>query len=373
MKPKIVIGLNSAWNIYNFRAGLIRALNATGYEVVAAAPTDPYAQLVRDLGCRFIPFPMDTHGKNPGRDLILLWRYYRLFKRERPDIFLGYTVKPNVYGSIAAHVLGIPVINNIAGLGVVFTKDNWLAHLVRGLYRAALSVSAKVFFQNHDDRALFIEHSLVRQEITDRLPGSGINLKQFQHVPLPAQAKFRFLLLARMLPEKGVGEYIEAARLLKQRGYLVDVCLIGFLDDRNPAAISRQQMEEWVAEGIVSYLGVTDAVADEIAAADCIVLPSFYPEGVPRALLEAAAMGRPIITTDTVGCREMVDDGVNGYLVKPRDSGDLAAKMMQMMELSSNARSFMGQKSREKAELEFDEQIVIEKYIDAIAAAIANS
>lgn len=373
MKPKIVIALNTAWNFVNFRAGLIRALIAAGYEVVAVAPNDSYAARVVALGCRFVPLPMDNQGTHPGRDLLLLVRFYKLLARERPDIYLGYTVKPNVYGSLAAHALGIPVINNIAGLGSVFIKENWLARLVRGLYRIALSRSSKVFFQNNDDRALFVDGGLVRPAMTDRLPGSGIDLVRFLPMALPAQPRLRFLLIARMLWDKGIGEYVEAARLLKQRGVSADVCLLGFLDVQNPAAISRQQMDEWEAEGAVRYLGVSDSVTDELAATDCVVLPSFYREGVPRTLLEAAAMGRPIITTDTVGCREVVDDGVNGYLVQPRDANDLAEKMEWMISLSSGARTEMGRRSREKVEREFDEKIVIGKYLEAIAEGLART
>ncbi len=371
-RTKVLIALNTAWNLVNFRSGLIRALVASGYEVAAVAPPDEYISRLEELGCRFVPLPMDNKGTHPGRDLLLLWRFYQLLWRERPDVYLGYTVKPNVYGSLAAHALGIPVINNIAGLGTVFIKEGWLTRLVRGLYRLALFRSAKVFFQNDDDRAMFVARGLVRAAFTDRLPGSGIDLARFSPVPLSSQPPLRFLLIARMLWDKGVGEYVEAARLLKGRAAKAEFCLLGFLDVQNSAAISRQQMDEWVAEGVVRYLGVSDNVASEIAAADCVVLPSFYREGVPRTLLEAAAMGRPIITTNSVGCREVVDDGVNGYLIRPRDAADLAEKMEQIIALSSAARTAMGIRGREKVEREFDEQIVIGKYLAAIAEALAR-
>jgi len=367
--PKVVIALNTAWNLVNFRAGLIRALVDYGYEVVAVAPPDEYASRLSALGCRFVPLPMDNKGTHPGRDLLLLWRFYRLLRRERPDVYLGYTVKPNVYGSLAAHALGIPVINNIAGLGAVFIKDSWLTRLVRGLYRLALSRSAKVFFQNDDDRQMFVSGGLVGQAVTDRLPGSGIDLAKFAPVTLPGQSPLRFLLIARMLWDKGVGEFVEAARLLKCRGTNADFCLLGFLDVQNPAAISRKQMDAWVEEGVVRYLGVSDDVRAEIEAADCVVLPS-YREGTPRTLLEAAAMGRPIITTDAVGCREVVDDGVNGYLCRIKEAVDLADKMALMEALSPAERAVMGRRGREKVEREFDEQIVIGKYLEAITSVL---
>ncbi len=391
-----MIALNLAWNLVNFRAGLIRALVAEGYEVVAVAPPDEYAPQLAALGCRFVPLPMDNQGTHPGRDLLLLGRFVRLLRRERPAVFLGYTVKPNVYGSLAAHALGIPVVNNIAGLGAVFIRDSVVTRVVRGLYRLALGRSRRVFFQNDEDLRLFVEGGLVRAEVTGRVPGSGIDLERFVAVGLPGgrdQGKpalspspsgeaptlrypasgrgesggggVRFLLIARMLWDKGVGEYVEAARRVKRRYPDAEFGLLGFLDVKNPAAISREQMDEWVAEGVVNYLGVSDDVREQIAQADCVVLPS-YREGTPRTLLEAAAMARPLIATDAVGCREVVEDGVNGYLCRVKDADDLAAKMERMIGLSDDERTQMGRRGREKVEREFDERLVIEAYLKVI-------
>jgi len=363
--PKVVIALNTAWNLLNFRAGLIRALVAAGYEVVAVAPPDEYVERLSGLGCRYVPLPMDNQGTHPVRDSLLFFRFLRLLYRERPMAFLGYTVKPNVYGSMAAHILGVPVVNNVAGLGAVFINQSWLTKLVKVLYRLSLSRSERVFFQNSDDKNLFSKEGLVARESTDLVPGSGVNLAKFSPLQLPNGSPIRFLLIARMLWDKGVGEYVGAARLLKERGIEAECCLLGFLDVENPAAISPAQMEKWVAEEVVHYLGVSDHVEDEIARADCVVLPS-YREGTPRTLLEAAAMGRPIVTTDAVGCREVVDDGVNGYLCKPRDAVDLADKMIKVVTLSSGEREAMGKRGRIKVERQYDEQIVIDKYLDVV-------
>lgn len=375
MKPKIVIVLNTAWNLINFRSGLIRSLVSSGYEVVAVAPSDHYATRLPALGARFVPLPMDNKGTNPVHDLLLLWRFYRLLKSERPDVLLAYTIKPNIYGSIAAQALGIPVINNIAGLGSVFARDAWLTKLVRKLYRLALSRSFKVFFQNDDDRRMFVEQALVRTEISDRLPGSGVDLAKFTQTPVTTRRNgegLHFLLLSRLLWDKGIGEYVEAARDVKHHHPNTVFCLLGFVDVQNPAAITRAQVDEWVSEGVIQYLGVSDNVAREIGDADCIVLPSFYREGVPKALLEAAAIGRPIITTNAIGCRDVVDDNVNGYLCRPRDAADLAEKMKQMIALSTETRAEMGKKGRDKVEREFDEEIVIGKYMDAIRTVTGN-
>jgi len=371
-RPKVLIALNSVWNLVNFRAGLIRTLVSAGYEVVAVAPPDSYVPNLKSLGCRYVPIIMDKKGTNPGKEIYLLFRFYQLMRAERPSVYLGYTVKPNIYGSMAAHVAGVPVINNIAGLGSVFSKNGWLASLVKLLYRLALFRSEKVFFQNEDDRSIFIENRLVIDGVADRLPGSGVDLNKFSPVPLPDRQPVRFLLIARMLWDKGVGEFVEAARLLKREGVNAEFCLLGFLDVENPAAISRQQMDEWVAEGVIRYLGASDDVRREIAEAHCVVLPSYYREGTPRALLESAAMARPIVTTDSVGCREVVDDGVNGFLCKPRNASDLAEKMARIVELSHAEREAMGLRGREKVEREFDEKIVINKYLDAIASILGR-
>ena len=215
----------------------------------------------------------------------------------------------------------------------------------------------------------------MRAEVTELLPGSGIDLNRFTPaattVVHDVNSKFRFLLIARMLRDKGVGEYVVAAKLLRERWPLAEFCLLGFVDVQNPAAISSAEMDAWVAEGVVTYLGVSDDVRAQIAVADCVVLPS-YREGTPRTLLEAAAMARPIITTDAVGCREVVDDGVNGYLCKVRDAGDLAEKMERMLSLSPEQRSKMGYQGRAKMVAEFDEQIVIDKYLAAIEDILAR-
>jgi glycosyltransferase involved in cell wall biosynthesis len=365
---KVLICLNLAWNLVNFRSGLIRALVDAGYEVVAVAPRDEYAPRLAALGCRYVELPMDNRGTHPGRDLLLLLRFVRLFWRERPDVYLGYTVKPNVYGSLAAGWLGIPVINNIAGLGAVFIQGGRLAQVVRWLYRMALKRSRKVFFQNDEDRQLFISGGLVRPEVADLVPGSGIDLKRFAVAPprlTPGKGNFRFLLIARMLRDKGVVEFVEAAGLLKARWPQAEFCLLGFVDAQNPTAISRAQMEAWVAEGNVLYLGVSDDVRVEIAQADCVVLPS-YREGTPRTLLEAAAMGRPLVATNVAGCREVVSDGTNGLLCKPFDAQDLADKMEAILLLRPEQRAEMARVGRDKMERAFDEQLVIEKYLQEI-------
>jgi len=373
MSRKIVIALNTAWNLVNFRAGLIRALVAQGYEVVAVAPNDAYASRLAELGCRFVALPMDNKGTHPGRDLLLFFRFLNLLRRERPEVFLGYTIKPNVYGSLAAHVLGIPVVNNIAGLGTAFIRNNWLTRLVRLLYKTAFSRSHHVFFQNNEDLQMFVDQRLVSVDQVSRLPGSGIDLGVFHYVPMLSleNRSFCFLLVARLLWDKGVGEYVEAARMVRRKYPAIRFQLLGFLDVKNQTAVSSAQMDDWVNEGVVEYLGVADDVKPYLAAADCVVLPS-YREGVPRSLLEAAAIGRPIVTTDAVGCRDAVDDGVNGLRCRVRDAIDLAEKMQSIVEMPPSERELMGNVGRKKMELEFDEKIVIDRYLRVTGDIVLN-
>lgn len=372
-KFRIMIALNTAWNLVNFRGSLIRALVAEGYEVVAVAPMDEYAERLTELGCRFVALPMDNKGTHPGRDLLLFLRFIKLLCLERPNVYLGYTVKPNIYGSLAAHTLGIMVINNVAGLGAVFIHDSWLTKLVRLLYKIALSRSNHVFFQNDEDMRQFVEQGLVAKDKVSRLPGSGIDLSTFGYAPmLPSENRsFRFLLVARLLWDKGVGEYVEAARMVRQKYPTAKFQLLGFLDVKNPTAVSSAQMDRWVDEGVVEYLGVADDVKPYLAAADCVVLPS-YREGVPRSLLEAAAIGRPIVTTDAVGCRDAVEDGVNGLLCRVGDAGDLADKLLRMIEMSPEECVLMGLAGRRKMEREFDEKIVIDRYLRVIEEIVSN-
>lgn len=370
--PKLLIAINTSWNIINFRMGLIRGLMEQGYEVVVAAPRDRFSdQIEARLGCRYVELSINGHSRSPLTDLGLLRRFVALMRAERPDAFLGFTVKPNVFGSIAAHLTGVACINNIAGLGSVFNETSATARIVVALYRIALRLSARVFFQNRDDLALFLNRGLVRPEQIDLLPGSGIDTAKFPAAPKAPRAAdeaFTYLLVARLLKEKGLAELAEATRRLNGQSLDVRVRILGPLDTLNPAAISRNQLDAWIAEGLFDYLGVADDVRPILADADCVVLPTYYREGTPRALLEAAAMAKPIITTDMPGCRDVVDDGVNGFLVAPRDALALADRMKAMCELPPGQLIEMGKASRAKAERQFDERLVLARYLVALEA-----
>lgn len=363
----IAISANKSWYLYNFRKNTILSLIEHGYSVIAIAPQDEYSIKLSSLGCQFIHIDIDQGGTNPVRDIKTLFDFYRIYRNNCIDVVLNFTPKNNIYSTLAGSINDVKVINNIAGLGVVFINEGLISKIVSFLYKISQRKASKIFFQNEDDRRFFLEKKITTTVPTDRLPGSGVDLSRFTLTPAPDYHKVKFLLIARMLYDKGIQQYVDAARTLKKKyGSTVELYLLGFLDVDNPSAVSTSDMNSWVEEGIINYLGVSDNVEQEIAKIDCMVLPSYYREGVPKSLLEAGAMGKPIVTTDSVGCRETVDDGINGYLCEPRSSENLTEKLEIIINMTHEQRLEMGRKSREKMEIEFDEKLVINKYIQAI-------
>lgn len=367
LKTTIAISANTSWYLFNFRKNTIIALIEQGYKVIAISPKDEYSDKLLDLGCLFIHIDIDQGGTNPIRDLNTLFQFYRIYRKHNIDITLNFTPKNNIYSTLAASFNGTKSINNIAGLGILFINESITSKIARFLYKISQSKASKLFFQNEDDRHLFLENNITTTVETDRLPGSGVDLSRFVLSAAPDDGVVRFLLIARMLYDKGIGQYVEAARTLNAKyGNKVQLFLLGFLDVDNPSAVSKRDMQSWVDEGIITYLGTSDKVETEIEKVDCIVLPSYYREGVPKSLLEAGAMGKPIVTTDNVGCRETVDDGINGFLCEPHSSESLVEKLELIIHLSHQERLIMGESSRLKIQDKFDESIVINKYLDAI-------
>lgn len=373
-KPHVVIAINTSWNILNFRAGLIRTLLAQGWRVTALAPEDESVPALLDLGCEVHPIEIDNKGTSPLRDIQLYFAYRRILAKLHPNAFLGYTIKPNIYGGLAAQALGIPVINNVSGLGTVFIEKNLITRIAKWLYQRAFRRSDHVFFQNADDQRLFVEEKLVNDSKTSILPGSGIDLTHFAPAPLATDemdGKATFLMIARFLKDKGVYEYIDAARAVKRQYPEARFQMLGFLDAENRTAVQASEMQAWVDEGVVEYLGSAKDVRPFIQDATCVVLPS-YREGTPRTLLEAAAMQRPLITTDVPGCREVVVHASNGFLCTARDADALAQVMQDFLALDLGARAKMGAQSRHMVEKRFDEKLVIAAYVAALAAAVQH-
>ena len=371
IKIKIAIVVNSSWSAWNFRANLGFAFQKHGYDVVFISPYDKYSENIKEY-FDYQDIAINSKGTNPVEDLKIIYNFYKVYKRLRPDIICHYNIKPNIYGTIAASILKIPTINNIAGLGTLFIKQNFITKIAKWLYKFSQKKATKIFFQNQDDFKMFVGERLVQKDKCDVLPGSGVDIEKFKPIVKKDDGVFRFLVVSRMLWAKGIQEFIDAAKIIKQKHQNVEFQLLGYLDMKTPTAISKKQMNIWVKDGCINYLGDSDDVRVKISKADGIVLPSFYREGIPRVLLEGASMQKPIITTDNVGCRDVVDDGVNGYLCEVKNAEDLADKMEKMLKLTNEQRNAMGKAGRRKVMKEFDERIVICKYIDVIETVKRN-
>ena len=360
----ILVAANSCWNLINFRAPIIRELIDNGYRVVASAPLDDAAPALRAMGVEIAPIAIDARGVSPLRDIKLLLDYRSSIRRIAPKAFLGFTAKPNIYGSASAASLGIPAINTVTGLGTGFLSGRILQAIVSRLYRWGLRRSRKVFFHNQEDLDLFISSGLVRAEQAGLVAGSGVDLARFASAPKKGGAQPpTFLFIGRLLKDKGLGEFLEAASLVKQRRP-ARFQVIGAIED-HPKAVSRQSIEEAGASGAVELLGRTDDVRPFIANADCVVLPS-YREGLPRVLLEAGAMATPVVAADVPGCRQAVDHGVTGLLCEARSAAALAQAMLTIAEMSPKDRMAMGKRGRSKAEREFSEEGVVAAYLEAL-------
>lgn len=364
---KVAIVLNTSWNIFNFRMNFVKALLEKGYEVHTIAPHDNYTQLLEAAGCKHHDVKMDSRGANPIKDIALTFELWGIYRRLRPDIILHYTIKPNVYGTLAASILRIPTINNVCGLGTVFLKNNVVSMIAMFLYKIAFRFPKKVFFQNPDDLALFLDKNLVPAKSADLIPGSGIDLEKFQPLNFKRNKSFTFLLISRLITDKGIMEYIEAVQKLQLKGINARFQLLGAKDPEHKRGIQLPVIDQWVKSNTIEYLGTTDDVRRFINEADCIVLPS-YREGTPRTLLEAASSSKPIVATDVPGCHHVVEDKYNGLLCKLKDSDDLASKMEQMLSLDDATLKKFGENGRKKIEFEFDEKLVITKYLNEISS-----
>lgn len=358
---RIAIVINTSWNIYNFRMNFVKALLEQGHEVHTIAPEDDYTSLLTGIGCNHHNVYMDSRGANPIKDFALMVELTMLYKKVKPDVILHYTIKPNVYGSMAAALTGIPAVNNVCGLGTVFLKEGLVSKIAKFLYKISFRFPKKVFFQNPDDLQLFLDKKIIEKKKTELLPGSGIDLQQFVPSSFKRNSTFTFLVVSRILFDKGILEYIEAIKILKAKGIKAKFQLLGAKDPEHKRGVPLTDIQAWIAQGLIEYLGKTNDVRPYLDAADCIVLPS-YREGSPRSLMEAAAMGKPIVTTNVPGCNQVVVGGFNGLLCEPHNPEDLANKMLQMMKLSDATLQLMGECGRRKMELEFSDTIIVNSY-----------
>ncbi len=369
---KIVLVCNTSWGMMMFRSGLMKRLVKEGYEVSVLAPFDNHSQEIKEIGCAYIDLPMDNKGSSVFKDFLLFKRLYKHYKKIKPDLVFHYTIKPNIYGTLAAKKAGVKSIAVITGLGYTFINNGLTAKVAKILYKRSLKHAKKVWFINHEDRKKFIKERLLSRELMEILPSEGVDMKKY--APREKRVKdgnFKFVLIARLLWDKGVGELVKASKELKKTHPNVKVQLVGFVDAKNPQAISKEQVNDWVEKGFVEYLGSTEDVRDFIGEADCIVLPS-YREGISKILLEAASMAKPIIASNVPGCRDIVEHGGSGYLCKVKDANDLVLKMKKILTLSKEELLSMGILGREQVKKEFDESIVIDKYLQSIRQYTEN-
>lgn len=358
----VAIAANTAWNLAHFRRPIIERLVADGVRVAAIARADGHEARLSSLGADFHPVPIDPAGRSPLADLRLLVSLAALLRRLRPAAMLTFTVKPNVYGGLAARLTGVPLVPTVTGLGSSFLAGGALERLVGGLYRASFAHARTVLFQNPVDRQEFVDRGIVPAGRARLVAGSGVDLERFAPQELPAGHRFAFLLIGRLLRDKGIAEYAKAASILRSEGRDAAFRIVGERRPDNPSAVPDEEVERWIADGLVEHRPPVEDIRAEIAAADCIVLPS-YREGLPRSLLEGMAMARPLVASDVPGCRELVEDGVNGLLCAPRSAPDLARAMRAMMDLAPARRSAMGRQGRAVAERAYGEDRVVDVYL----------
>ncbi len=360
---KILIMTNHSYMLYRFRLELIQEMRKA-HEVVLSMPFVGHEEDFQALGIRCIQTEVDRRGMNPKTDFRLFLTYRELLKAERPDMVITYSIKPNVYGGLACRMAGVPYCANVQGLGTAFQKKG-LARLVTLLYKLALGKAHTVFFENEANAAEFRSRKIVPAEKETVLPGAGINLERYPYVPYPENQVMHFLYLGRLMKEKGIDELFAAMeRLHEKGGSSVILDLVGFYDDES----YKGRVERLVARGIAVYHGFQTDPLPYYAAADCVVLPSYH-EGMSNVLLEAAAVGRPVITSDIPGCREAVEDGKTGLLCRARDTGSLYEKMRRMACASFAERQSMGQAAHEKMVREFDKRRVISATLSAAFGA----
>lgn len=357
---KIMILANNDAGLYKFRRELLEAL-LKDYEVMICLPDGAYIRDMTDMGCKFIPCDLlERRGMNPLKELKLIRFYKKLLKKERPDIVFTYTIKPNVYGGMVCGKAGIPYVANITGLGTAVENAGLMQKVTLTLYRLGLKKAQKVFFQNAENKNFMLEKRVVRGAY-DQLPGSGVNLKQYVPLDYPESDTVDFVFIARVMKEKGIDNYLEMAEVIRRKHPETRFHICGFCEDDYAERLKKLQEKD-----VILYHGMVKDMTEIYRKISCTVHPTYYPEGLSNVLLESCASARPIITTNRAGCREVIEDGVNGYLCKQNDSEDLIRQVEKFLALSWEERKAMGLAGRKKVEKEFDRQIVIDKYLQEV-------
>ena len=367
---KVLILANNDVGLYKFRKELIsELLNPGSYltgriadpcEVFIALPNGGYVSDLVDMGCVFIDTPLDRHGTNPIAELKLKKQYKQIIRQVRPDIVFSYTVKPNIYGAMACKALKIPCVMNITGLGTAVENAGVMQKIMLLLYKLALPGARKVFFQNTENERFFTEHKLAIGK-HDMLPGSGVNIDHYAVLDYPPKDTIEFVFISRIMKEKGIDQYLEAAKVIRKKYPQTRFHICGACEPEYDG-----ELQKLIEDNTVIYHGLVKDIAAIHNMTHCTVHPTYYPEGMSNVLLEACSSGRPIITTDRAGCREIIDDGVNGFVVKQKDSEDLIDKLERFINLPYEQKKTMGLAARAKVEKEFNRQIVVQKYVDEL-------
>jgi len=367
-KNKLIISANVLFTISNFRKDLIIFFKEKGFDIVCISNTDDLkdisAELVSSLNIKFIKIELNRKGINPIEDFKYIYNLIKIYKKEKADLIMHFTIKPNIYGTLASRIVGIPSINTVNGLGSAIIKENFLSKVLKYLYKFSLIFSEKVFFQNKDDLDFFADNKLVNRNKTGIVPGSGVDVDSFNDCESNNE-KLTFLLVARLLKDKGIYEYIGTVKRLKKKYSNCRFLLAGQFDVGNPTAISKNEIKGWENNNIIEFLGKTDNIKEFLKIADVIVLPS-YREGLSRVLIESAAASKPIITTNVPGCKEIVTDEKNGYLCDVKSIGSLQKCIETMIHLSKNERIKMGEYSKLIAKTKFDSALVNDIYYNEV-------
>ena len=366
MREKILMVSNVTGGLVNFRRELLEKLS-TEYDVTVLASENIGRDIIEGLGCTFIDTNFDRHGINPIKEVGLYFRYKKIIKSIAPKIVLTYTIKPNIYAGAACASLGIPYVVNVTGLGAAVETTGLLQKISIPMYRFGIRSAQKVFFQNKDNQKFMLDHKMVSGPY-DLLPGSGVNLERFPLLEYPNGEELHFVFISRVIKEKGIDQFIDAAKSIRKKYPFTRFHVCGNCEQEYESLL-----RDLHDDGTIIFHGRVNDILGIHRLSSCTIHPSYYPEGMSNVLLESAACGRPIITTRRPGCREIVNDGVNGFFINERDSQDLINKIEQFLTLSREQKKEMGIAGRRKVEVEFDRKIVIEKYMKEIQLNKASS
>ena len=356
----ILVLANMDITLLYFRKELIERLMKEKYEVYVSFPKCDNVKIFEEMGCKFIDVQMDRHGLNPFKDFKIILKYLKVIKKIKPDYILTYTIKPNIYGGIAARIRKTPQISNITGLGTALENGGLLQKLAIILHKLALKKVKCCFVQNEENLAFLKKHKIAKDKLK-LIPGSGVNIEKFKLLEYPTDETIRFLFISRIMKEKGIDQYLEAAQEIKKKHANTEFHILGFCEQEY-----EEKLKELEEQDIIKYHGRKDDIIPYLEKTSCVIHPTYYPEGMSNVLLEACASGRPIITTNRAGCREIVDNNKNGYIIQEKNSKDLIEKIEKFIMLSNNEKKQMGLCGRKKVEKEFDRNIVIDEYMKLI-------